>query len=58
MQDCAGLSATEQVALLGAMQQQSYLRYSDPANNKKMHYLIHVDIHCENSSQILWEDPL
>jgi hypothetical protein len=43
--------------IMGAMQQQSYLSCSDPANNKKkMHYLVHVfDVHCENSLQILWE---
>jgi len=53
MQDWAGLSPTEWAALVGALQQQSYLHCSDPANNKKMHFLIHVDVHCENRSQIL-----
>jgi hypothetical protein len=54
MQDWAGLSATEWAALLGVMQQKSYLRCSDLATNKKMHYLIQVvDMHCENSSQTL-----
>ena len=51
-----GLSPTERAALLGAMQQQSYLRCSDMAMDKRMHHV--VDIHCENSSQILWKVQL
>lgn len=35
MQDWAGLNSTEWAALLSAIQQQSYLRCSDLANNKK-----------------------